>query len=82
MAFIEVRGVCKNYRIVKSRPGITGALVSLFHREYHVKKAVENVSFSVEKGEIVGYIGPNGAGKSTTIKMLSGVDFALFGRHR
>ncbi|MDR3123719.1 MAG: ATP-binding cassette domain-containing protein [Treponema sp.] len=73
MAFIEVRGVCKDYRIVKSRPGIAGAIVSLFHREYKVKKAVENVSFSIARGEIVGYIGPNGAGKSTTIKMLSGV---------
>ncbi|MDR0670513.1 MAG: ATP-binding cassette domain-containing protein [Treponema sp.] len=73
MAFIEVSGVCKNYRIVKSRPGIAGAIVSLFHREYTVKKAVEDISFSIERGEIVGYIGPNGAGKSTTIKMLSGV---------
>lgn len=73
MAFIEVRDVCKNYRIVKIRPGITGSLVSLFHREYDVRKAVEHISFSIERGEIVGYIGPNGAGKSTTIKMLSGV---------
>ncbi|MDR2618747.1 MAG: ATP-binding cassette domain-containing protein, partial [Treponema sp.] len=73
MAFIEVSHVSKSYKIFKSGPGIGGALVSLFHREYTVKKAVEDISFSIERGEIVGYIGPNGAGKSTTIKMLSGV---------
>jgi ABC-2 type transport system ATP-binding protein len=73
MAFIEVNHVSKSYRIFNTRPGIGGALVSLFHREYSVKKAVEDISFSIERGEIVGYIGPNGAGKSTTIKMLSGV---------
>jgi ABC-2 type transport system ATP-binding protein len=73
MAFIEVSRVSKTYRIVKNRPGIRGAVVSLFHREYNLKHAVTDVSFSIDKGEIVGYIGPNGAGKSTTIKMLSGV---------
>ncbi len=45
----------------------------MFHREYTVKQAVKNISFSLEKGEVVGYIGPNGAGKSTTLKMLSGI---------
>lgn len=50
-----------------------GAVRSLFHREYMIKKAVEDVSFSIEEGEMVGYIGPNGAGKSTTIKMLTGI---------
>jgi ABC-2 type transport system ATP-binding protein len=73
MAFIEVDHVSKDYRIVKNKPGISGAVLSLFHREYAVKRAVEDISFSLEKGEIAGYIGPNGAGKSTTIKMLSGV---------
>jgi ABC-2 type transport system ATP-binding protein len=73
MSFIEVSHVSKAYRIVKNRPGIFGSLVSLFHREYNIKKAVDDISFSIEKGEIAGYIGPNGAGKSTTIKMLSGV---------
>nr|WP_245203614.1 ATP-binding cassette domain-containing protein [Ammoniphilus resinae] len=50
-----------------------GAVRSLFHREYITKTAVEDVSFSIEAGEMVGYIGPNGAGKSTTIKMLTGI---------
>ncbi|MDR2135646.1 MAG: ATP-binding cassette domain-containing protein, partial [Treponema sp.] len=73
MAFIEVDCVSKSYRIVKNRPGILGSVASLFHREYNIKNAVDNISFSIGQGEIVGYIGPNGAGKSTTIKMLSGV---------
>jgi ABC-2 type transport system ATP-binding protein len=73
MPFIEVDHVSKNYRIVKNKPGILGSLVSLFHREYYLRKAVEDISFSLEKGEMAGYIGPNGAGKSTTLKMLSGV---------
>lgn len=73
MSFIEVKNLCKEYRIAKTGKGIGGAAKSLFHREYTVKEAVKNVSFSLEKGEMVGYIGPNGAGKSTTIKMLSGV---------
>lgn len=73
MGFIEVTNLCKEYRIAKQEKGITGAVKSLFHREYTVKEAVKNVSFSLDKGEVVGYIGPNGAGKSTTIKMLSGV---------
>lgn len=73
MSYIEVKGLCKEYQIVKTEKGIGGAVKSLFHREYTVKQAVKNVSFSLEKGEIVGYIGPNGAGKSTTLKMLSGI---------
>lgn len=73
MSFIEVKNLCKEYKIVDSKPGLAGAVKSLFHREYTVKSAVKDVSFSVEKGEAIGYIGPNGAGKSTTIKMLSGI---------
>ena len=73
MSYIEVKDLCKEYRIAKTGKGISDAIKSLFHREYTVKEAVCHVNFSVEKGEIVGYIGPNGAGKSTTLKMLSGI---------
>lgn len=73
MSYIEVKDLCKEYRIAKTGKGISDAIKSLFHREYTVKEAVRHVNFSVEKGEIVGYIGPNGAGKSTTLKMLSGI---------
>lgn len=73
MSFIEVSHVSKHFNILKSRSGFFGSLLSLFHREYTLKRAVDDISFSIEKGEICGYIGPNGAGKSTTLKMLSGV---------
>lgn len=73
MSFIEVKNLNKEYQIAVSGKGISGAVKSLFHREYKVKRAVKDISFSIERGEMVGYIGPNGAGKSTTIKMLSGV---------
>ena len=73
MASIEVENLSKEFRIHKRKPGRLASARSLFWREFEVKKAVDGVSFSVERGELVGYIGPNGAGKSTTIKMLSGI---------
>ena len=73
MSYIEVNNLCKEYRIAKTGKGVGGAIKALFHREYTVKQAVRDISFSIERGEIVGYIGPNGAGKSTTLKMLSGI---------
>lgn len=73
MALIEVDGVSKEFRIHRRKPGILASCRSLFWREYDVIKAVDNISFRIEPGELVGYIGPNGAGKSTTIKMLSGI---------
>lgn len=73
MNAIEVRNVSKQYLIAKRQEGMWGAVRSLFHREYITKTAVEDVSFSIKQGEMVGYIGPNGAGKSTTIKMLTGI---------
>lgn len=54
-------------------PGFTGALKGLFKREYQTKIAVDDLSFTIGKGEFVGFLGPNGAGKTTTLKMLSGV---------
>jgi ABC-2 type transport system ATP-binding protein len=73
MAIIQVKDLHKEYRQRKGKEGLTGAVKDLFHREYRTVKAVDGVSFSIEKGEIIGYIGPNGAGKSTTIKMLIGI---------
>jgi ABC-2 type transport system ATP-binding protein len=70
---IRVNGLTKHYRIAKKQPGLTGAIKGLFHREYEVKKAVDDISFHIRPGEMVGYIGANGAGKSTTIKMLCGI---------
>lgn len=73
MSFIEVNEVSKAFRINKRQAGITGMIANLFVPKYERKQAVNNISFSIEQGEMVGFIGPNGAGKSTTIKMLSGI---------
>lgn len=73
MDIIEVKDLSKEYKIVRRDSGIKNAFKSFIKREYRIVRAVDKVSFSIKKGEIVGYIGPNGAGKSTTIKMLSGI---------
>lgn len=73
MSIIEVNGLQKEFFIAKRETGVMGAIKSLFKREFTKKEAVKDISFSIEKGEMVGYIGPNGAGKSTTIKMLTGI---------
>ncbi|MFZ0881390.1 MAG: ATP-binding cassette domain-containing protein [Candidatus Acidiferrales bacterium] len=70
---IEVRELSKYFRTFHRREGIWGGLQNLFVREYKTVAAVDRVSFTIERGEMVGYIGPNGAGKSTSIKMLTGI---------
>lgn len=73
MSFIEVSNVSKKFRINKRASGIPGMIANLFAPKYEYRQAVNDISFSIEEGEMVGFIGPNGAGKSTTIKMLSGI---------
>ena len=70
---IEVRDVKKYYKIAKREKGMAAAAGNLFNRKYETKRAVDDIIFSIKKGEIVGFIGPNGAGKSTTVKILSGI---------
>ena len=70
---IEVKNVSKEFVSPKKYPGLKGAIKGLFSNEKVAKVAVDDISFSIEKGEIVGYIGSNGAGKSTTIKMMTGI---------
>ncbi|MCB8923064.1 MAG: ATP-binding cassette domain-containing protein [Ardenticatenaceae bacterium] len=73
MTVIQTENLSKVYRVAQKAPGVRGAVKALV-RPHHVHKtAVDGVSFSVNRGEMVGYIGVNGAGKSTTIKMLTGI---------
>ena len=70
---IEVNHVSKEFISPKKYPGLKGAIKGLFAREKVKKVAVDDISFTIADGEIVGYIGSNGAGKSTTIKMMTGI---------
>ena len=70
---IEVKNIKRYYKIAKKEKGLWASLKGLFSRKYEIKKAVDDISFDIKKGEITGFIGKNGAGKSTTIKMLSGI---------
>ncbi len=70
---ITVEHLTKTFRSPVRQPGLGGAIRGLFSREYKSKMAVNDISFHIGEGEIVGYIGANGAGKSTTIKMMCGI---------
>ena len=78
-SFIEVKNVSKSFKVSKRAKGIPGTIANLFVPKYEEKKAVRDISFSIEQGEMVGFVGPNGAGKSTTIKMLSGILYPDYG---
>src|SRR4029079_15519474 len=73
MAAIETRGLTKVYRTYKKAPGLWGAIKGLGKREYEEIRAANEVTFSIEEGEFVGFLRPNGAGKTTVLKMLSGL---------
>lgn len=70
---IELNNINKSFKVAKRSSGFINATKALFKKEYSKVKALDNVSFKIEPGEIVGYIGPNGAGKSSTIKVMSGI---------
>lgn len=70
---IEVKNLTKEFKKPVRKQGVWGMITTLFSKEYETKVAVNNVSFTIHDGEIVGYIGSNGAGKSTTIKMMCGI---------
>ena len=82
MPVIEVNGLTKTFRTYKKQPGFGGAIKGLFHRQYEQTIAVNDVSFKIEPGELVGFLGPNGAGKTTTLKMLAGLLYPTGGSAR
>lgn len=79
MKIIEVKNLKKIFKVKEKEKGIKGSLKSIVKPKYKKIEAVDNISFSVEKGEVLAFIGPNGAGKSTTIKMLTGILYPTAG---
>jgi ABC-2 type transport system ATP-binding protein len=75
MAIIKVEHLSKSFKVKLKEKGFKGSLKSFIKPKYNIIKAVKDISFEVEEGEMVAFIGPNGAGKSTTIKMMTGILF-------
>ena len=73
MSIIAVDNLSKIYPVAIKQPGLKGTLTHFFRRTYREIKAVQNVSFTIAPGEVVGFLGGNGAGKTTTLKMLTGL---------
>ena len=73
MSIIAVENLSKTYPVAVKQPGLKGTLNHFFHRTYRQIKAVQDVTFYIEPGEVVGFLGANGAGKTTTLKMLTGL---------
>lgn len=76
---ISVSHLVKHYQVHKKEPGFFGSVRSLVERKYETVKAVDDVTFTIEEGELIGFIGPNGAGKTTTLKCLSGLLYPTHG---
>lgn len=70
---IELKNISKTFKVAKRQGGFSEAVKSLFKKDYTYINALQDVSFTIGDGEMVGYIGPNGAGKSSTIKIMSGI---------
>ena len=73
MYAIKAEGLSKTFRVKVKEKGMRGSIRAILHPQMRDVRAVDNVSFAVEEGEMLAFIGPNGAGKSTTIKMLTGI---------
>jgi ABC-2 type transport system ATP-binding protein len=73
MSIIQVENLSKTYPVAVKQAGLRGTISHFFQRTYRQVKAVQNISFQIEPGEVVGFLGANGAGKTTTLKMLTGL---------
>jgi ABC-2 type transport system ATP-binding protein len=73
MPQIELKGICKTFKVSQRPEGKFGMLRGAFVRTTKVIRALDEITFTIDEGELVGYIGPNGAGKSTTVKVMSGI---------
>jgi ABC-2 type transport system ATP-binding protein len=80
MSIITVENLSKTYPVAVKEPGLRGTFTHFFRRTYRDVKAVQDVSFQIQPGEVVGFLGPNGAGKTTTLKMLTGLIHPSSGR--
>lgn len=80
MAVIEVKNISKTFKVKLKEKGLKGSLKSIIKPKYKKIQAVKNISFNIEKGEMVAFIGPNGAGKSTTIKMITSILYSDKGK--
>lgn len=80
MSLIDVAQLQKRFRVTQRKGGPFGGWRGLLARETREVAAVEEISFTIGRGEMVAYVGPNGAGKSTTIKMLTGILVPSSGR--
>lgn len=76
---IVVDRLAKNFEVIEKKPGLRGAFESIISPQKKTVRALRNVSFTIQPGELVGFIGPNGAGKTTTLKTLSGLLFPTSG---
>lgn len=78
-SIIAVESLKKYYKVYQKQPGLWGSIQSLWNRKYEEVRAVDDISFTIEQGEVVGFIGQNGAGKTTTLKVLSGLLYPTSG---
>jgi ABC-2 type transport system ATP-binding protein len=70
----------KHYFVKERAPGLGSAIRALFVPKYRQVIAVDRLSFTIPRGQIVAFLGPNGAGKTTTLKMLTGLLYPSRGR--